>query len=333
MALDLQLAGFEDPPVVVAQDRQEHAITQVGLGRVPVDVEVAGVPARRPVLQDVPPPGILGSGDRHVIGHDVDDLAKVVPPEPPAEGAVTVVSAELAVDPVRVHDVVPVFAPRRRLEDRRGVGVADPEPLEVGDHGAGSREAERRAELQPIGRPGDGSGGRIMALTRLRGAHSGRLRRTATERPRNKQLPTGLDPAPIGRERPRGRRVERDPPGRTTRARRQREGPLVPTRVERDEERIVADRQAVHIDQASPDRKTRARLDRIVPVIVAHERPVRRVPLDVVGLLAVDRATLVPPPPMECRVVASEGDQAPGEREEVLSAASQSNHETSLSCA
>ena len=183
-ALQPQLAGLEDAAVVVAQDRQQDEVPQVRLGRVPVDVEVAGVAARRAVLQHVPPPGVLGARDRHVVGDDVEDLAEALAPQGPAESApVSVVAAELLVDAVRVDHVVAVLAAGRRLEERGRVEVADPESLEVGSDSRGRPEAERRGAAAadrwrgPTRRPATAASRRALRRPR----HAARPRRTLME--------------------------------------------------------------------------------------------------------------------------------------------------------
>ncbi len=75
LALEDQPAGLEDPAVVVAEYGDEHGVAQLGLGALPVHVEVGRPPARRTVLQHVAPPGVAG-GDGHVVGHDVEYLAE-----------------------------------------------------------------------------------------------------------------------------------------------------------------------------------------------------------------------------------------------------------------
>jgi hypothetical protein len=113
-----QLASREHPSVVVAQHRDEHHVAQAGFGRCPFDVKVAGVLARRPVLEHVDPPAILGGGDRHVIRHDVQHLAKPLFPEGADEPLVAGVAAQFAVDAVVRHDIVAVRAAGRRLQVR-----------------------------------------------------------------------------------------------------------------------------------------------------------------------------------------------------------------------
>src|SRR6266566_6378098 len=69
--LQCQLAGFDDPARMILQDREENLVAQPLLGRIPLYVEIGSIPAERPVLESVPPPGIERSGDRHMIWNDV----------------------------------------------------------------------------------------------------------------------------------------------------------------------------------------------------------------------------------------------------------------------
>ena len=56
----LQLARFEDLPVLIAEDGQEDAVPQFLLDGPPIDVEVGGVRRGGAVLQHVVPPEVFG---------------------------------------------------------------------------------------------------------------------------------------------------------------------------------------------------------------------------------------------------------------------------------
>src|SRR6266446_1126706 len=64
---DFYLAVLQRLAILVAEHREQHLVDEVGLGRVPVDIEKAGKGRTRPVLQDVPPPEIGRVRDAHVI--------------------------------------------------------------------------------------------------------------------------------------------------------------------------------------------------------------------------------------------------------------------------
>ena len=177
LPLQHQLAGLQDPAVLVAEHRHQHGGRQLALRRVPVDVEVAGVHARRPVLQHVPPPGVGPPGQRHVVGHDVEHLTEVVAGQLCGEPAVAVGAAELAVQPAVVDDVVAVGAAGRGLQHRRAVQVADAKLGQVAGDGRGVVEGEARVQLHPVG-GGPRAGTRPRARARAgarrrRGHHAG----------------------------------------------------------------------------------------------------------------------------------------------------------------
>jgi hypothetical protein len=151
-ARQLQLAVLQDPPVVVAQDGEEHRVAQPLLGRVPVHVEVGGIAARRAVLQHVPPPGVVPLGDGHVVGNDVEHLPEPVLAERAAEPCVALLAPQLLVDPGGIDDVVAVCAPLRRLEVGGAVEMAHPEIGEIAGDRRGLVEAELGAELDTVGR-------------------------------------------------------------------------------------------------------------------------------------------------------------------------------------
>ena len=97
--------------VVVA----DHRDPQAPATEVPVDVEGRGVARRPPVLQQVPPPGVLGRrGHADVVGHDVDEDAHTEPPRLGGERGQPLGPAARGVDAVVRDDVVPVVAARAR---------------------------------------------------------------------------------------------------------------------------------------------------------------------------------------------------------------------------
>ena len=120
-----QLPGFEHAAVMVAEDRQEYAIAQSALGRVPVDVEVRRIAAGWAVLQHIPPPRVLGARDRHMIGHNVEHLAEPMTAERLAEAGVGLSPAQLLIEAVGVHDVIAMRAPPAGLQIRRAIEVTD----------------------------------------------------------------------------------------------------------------------------------------------------------------------------------------------------------------
>jgi hypothetical protein len=171
--LDGQLACLHDPAVVVTEHRHEHEAGQLGLGWVPVDVEVVGVAAFRPVLQDVPPPGVRPPADRHVVRHDVEHLAQPGRGQPPGEAGVRGGPAELRVDPAVVDHVVAVPAALGGLQVRRAEEVARAEPGQVAGNGGRVVETEVGVQLDAVG--GDPRPGRCR---RRGGSHDSHPMRT-----------------------------------------------------------------------------------------------------------------------------------------------------------
>ena len=145
------LAAFQHPAVVVAEHRQQDLVEQAFLGRVPLHVEVAREGARRAVLEHVPPPGVRGPGDAHVVGDDVEDLPDPARVQGGQQPPVAVRAPELGVDAAVVDHVVAVPAPRGGLQVGRGVEVTHPEVGQVVDHGRGVVEGEAGVKLQAVG--------------------------------------------------------------------------------------------------------------------------------------------------------------------------------------
>ena len=117
----------------------------------PVDVEVLGVVAAVAVAEEVPPPAVLLAGYRHVVGHDVQDLAELVFPQRPAETSVSLGAAQLAVHAGVVDHVVAVAGARLGLQIGRAVGVAHTQRRQVGRDGRGGVEVEAPVKLEAVG--------------------------------------------------------------------------------------------------------------------------------------------------------------------------------------
>ena len=123
-----QVDVFQFPADPVPQHRHEN-----GLGVSHVEIEPIRVLRLRAAAQHVPQGAVVpqGSGDRHVVGHHVDDDAHTQlvgclrePPE-------SVLPSALFRDPRVVHDVVAVGGLRCRLQDRRAEQVGDAERVQV----------------------------------------------------------------------------------------------------------------------------------------------------------------------------------------------------------
>ncbi len=148
----LQLLVLQHLAVLVAQDRQQHLLLELLLGRVPVDIEELSVRRSQAVLQHVLPPQVVRVVDAHVIGHDVQQQSHLVLAELLGEGLEILLRAEGRMNRVMIDHVVAVRACLPRAEQRRGIGIADAQPRQVVDQSAGVVERQMRAELQPIGR-------------------------------------------------------------------------------------------------------------------------------------------------------------------------------------
>ncbi|PAV65983.1 hypothetical protein WR25_27209 [Diploscapter pachys] len=139
----------------------------------PVDVEDAGVFAVLPAREDVVPPYVAAASDAHMVGDDIDDQPHVARLERGDEAAEGVLAAEFRIDRRGVDDVVAVHRPGCRGGDRRGVDVADAEPVEIGDQRLGVGECEALMELQAIGGAG-AHAGLLCERMAVRRATSGR---------------------------------------------------------------------------------------------------------------------------------------------------------------
>ena len=122
--------------------RYEDHVSELRLRRVPVHVEVGGVPAGWAVLQDVTPPRVLRTGDGHVIRHRVEEVTEAVVGKRVDHLTVPTVSAERGVDAAVIDHVIAMRAALGRLQIRRGVEVGHPEVGEVARQGARVVEAE-----------------------------------------------------------------------------------------------------------------------------------------------------------------------------------------------
>ncbi len=169
LPLDGQFPGLKDPAVMIAEDRHEHGSDHLALRGIPVDVEIAGVPARRAVLQHVPPPGIGPASERHVVRHDVEHLAEPGPGQRPGQAPVGGSTAQLGVEAAVVDNVVTVRAARGCLQIGRAVEVADAQRGQIVSDGGSVVKGEARVQLDAVGR-----GPRPRAWGR-RGNHRGVL--------------------------------------------------------------------------------------------------------------------------------------------------------------
>jgi hypothetical protein len=137
-----QLPDFEYAAVMIAEDRQEYARAQSALGRIPVDVEVCRITDRWYILEHIPPPRVLGTCDRHMIGHNVEHLAEPMAAESPAETGMSLSPAQLLVEAVGIDDIIAVHTPPTGLEIRRAIQVTDPQCGYILGDGGGRLKTE-----------------------------------------------------------------------------------------------------------------------------------------------------------------------------------------------
>ena len=74
------LVGAQCATVLFAKHGNKNFVLEFYLSRVPVDIEPAGIPARRTILEDVPPISIFRPSG-HVVGDDIEDLAHAERPQ------------------------------------------------------------------------------------------------------------------------------------------------------------------------------------------------------------------------------------------------------------
>lgn len=147
---ELQFPVFQNRPVVVAEEGEQHLVLQRRVHRVPVDVEVPRERRRLTMLQHIEPPPVVVAAHRHVVRHDVDDQAHAVPVERGDKGLELASAAELRVERPMLDDVVAVPTLRACLEQRRDIAVAYAERGEVGNYRGGGRKAEVAIQLQAV---------------------------------------------------------------------------------------------------------------------------------------------------------------------------------------
>ena len=146
-----QLAGIEDVPVLLAEERQQDLAAQLLAQRFPVDVEIVGVVRLFAPGEQVEPPRVVAAAHAHVIGDEVEDVPHPVRAQGGDEGLVVGGAAQFGVERAVVNDVVPVLRAGARSQVGRRVDVGDPEPSEIRHQRGRGGEPESGLELQPVG--------------------------------------------------------------------------------------------------------------------------------------------------------------------------------------
>ena len=166
VVVHLQLAPFQNAAVLIAQNRNQHLVAQVGFERLPVDIEIRRVNRARPVLQNIGPPEILRLADAHVVRDEIEHLTHPAGVEFRDPGVVFRARPDGRVQLVVIGNVVAVQALGPRLEIRRSITVADPERVQVRHKSARLREGEVAIELEAISGAGNA---RRHGMASLRG--------------------------------------------------------------------------------------------------------------------------------------------------------------------
>jgi hypothetical protein len=146
----LELAPFEDLPVLVAENGQQHLVPELLLDRFPVDVEEPRVRGAGTVFEHIPPPRVGLRIDGHVIGNEIDEQPQAVGAERPRQGVEIAHGANLGIQLAVIGDVVAVGAAFAGGEDRRAVAVADAQITQIGRERLEVAKRERVAELNAI---------------------------------------------------------------------------------------------------------------------------------------------------------------------------------------
>ena len=149
---DRQSTSGDDLVEWVTELGDDHA----PIGGVPVDVEPRRRRRCRAIAQHLPPAIVqVGLGDRHVVRDVVDDHTEAVIVGRVEQRPQALGTSELGAHLGVVDDVVAVQAAGDRLGNRRQVHMTDTERDEVVEDVDRVRKAERRRQLNSIGRNRD----------------------------------------------------------------------------------------------------------------------------------------------------------------------------------
>ena len=147
----LDVLALEFRSILIAQDGQKQLVAQGRFERLPVDVEIFGIPRSVAVLQHVlPPDGVVANA--HVIGNNVEQQSQTLALQLRREAGKALVAAKLGVEAVVPRDIVPVHAVRPGFEDGRGVKVSDAELVEIAHDCLCVGKGEVFVHLHPVGR-------------------------------------------------------------------------------------------------------------------------------------------------------------------------------------
>src|SRR5205085_5941253 len=143
--------------------RQQHAAFQILAERIPIDVEIARIGRRLTPFENIEPPRIVGTPDRHMVWHDVENEAHAMRLQRCDKRAEFRFAPDLRVKPVVIDDVVAMRRAGPRLHQWRRVDVTDPEPGQIGHERGSVAKREALMELQPVGGADDWRSGLAVA--------------------------------------------------------------------------------------------------------------------------------------------------------------------------
>ena len=137
--------------VLFAEKRNQQFAAQIGMVRVPIDVEPACIFGFLAPFEHVEPQGVVGSADADVVGDEVEDVAQAVVGEGRHHSVEIGLVAEFGVQRPMVDNVIAVGAARPRLHIRRGIDMANPQPCEIRGEPRRIRKTKPLVKLEPVG--------------------------------------------------------------------------------------------------------------------------------------------------------------------------------------
>jgi len=162
------LALSQRRTILIAKHGQEHLAGESGSLSLPIDVEEIGVRREPAPFQHVEPPEIVLAAHSHVVRHEVEHQTHAAPGQAIGKVGQLLERADFRIDGIVIDDVVAVGRPGPRLQEGRGVDVADAEIGEVVDERAGIGEGEGAIELEAICRPRRRAHGLFLASSSAR---------------------------------------------------------------------------------------------------------------------------------------------------------------------
>jgi hypothetical protein len=121
-----QLSRLEFNAILFAEKRNEQFAAQVGMVRLPVDVEPACVDGFLAPFEHVEPQRVVSTADAYVVGDEVEDLPQAIFPEGRDHPVEIGLVAEFGVQRPVVDNIVAVGAAAPCLQIGRGIDMADP---------------------------------------------------------------------------------------------------------------------------------------------------------------------------------------------------------------